>query len=320
MTEIVWKTSHSQHADSNVHADEDITTMREEQQIELARQQVKHQPVEQRQTYSYSLQSLDRQELIRCLTRQPNASRRVDAVLFDKDGTLLDFIYMWGYWADELLRSFRVALEADGLIWPQQAIADIWGTIHDHTGRITDYDVNGPLAMGTMNDVYAVLAWQGYRAGWSWGHASRMVHELARAADERLEQARPVKEIEGTTAFIEQCRRHGLKLAVVTADDTANAHKHLAWLGIDSMFDVMIGSDAVERGKPFPDMVQLACQQLGVEPRHAIVFGDTNGDMMMAQAAGCELAIGIGQPEVFSHCSMTIASFTELCSEEGETE
>ncbi len=170
-------------------------------------------------------------------------------MLFDKDGTLLDFIHMWGYWADELLRSFRVALEADGLIWPQQAIADIWGTIHDHTGRITDYDVNGPLAMGTMNDVYAVLAWQGYRAGWSWGHASRMVRELARAADERLEQARPVKEIEGTTAFIEQCRRHGLKLSVVTADDTANAHKHLAWLGIDSMFDVIIGSDAVEHGK-----------------------------------------------------------------------
>lgn len=317
MTELIKKTTHSQHQAqaSNVHVQNDRNDRTAHEQ---ASKQPSVEPLRasHEQPQTHHLQVLDRMELIRCLRRQPNASKRIDAVLFDKDGTLLDFIYMWGYWADQLLRSFREALEADGLNWQEENVAGIWGTLHDSDGHIIDYDVHGPLAMGTMNDVYAVLAWQGYRAGWSWGQASQIVRELAKAADQQLEQARPVKEVEGATAFIKQCRQYGLKLGVVTADDTANAYKHVSWLGVEPMFDVMIGSDRVERGKPFPDMVQLACQQLGVEPAHTIVFGDTNGDMMMAQAAGCEIAIGIGQSQAFILQSMTITSFAELLTEE----
>ncbi len=266
----------------------------------------------------HTIQPIERTELLRCLLRQQHASVRIDAVLFDKDGTLLDFIHLWGCWADELLRSFRAALEADSLSWQEHNMAGIFGTIHNEQGCIIDYDVRGPLAMGTMNDVYAVLAWQGYRAGWSWGQASRIVRELAAAADELLERERPVKEIAGATAFIMQCRRAGLKLGVVTADDTANAHKHLLWLGVESLFDVIIGSDQVERGKPFPDLVVQACRQIGVQAQHVMVIGDTNGDMMMAQAAGCPLAIGIGQSQHFASVSTTIASFTELLAKQEE--
>ncbi len=267
---------------------------------------------------SNQLLKLNAMELIRCLLRADDASIRVDAVLFDKDGTLLDFIHMWGWWADELLRRFREALEAEGLTWAEPDIAGILGTIHNEEGRIVDYDVNGPLAMGTMNDVYAVLAWQGYRAGWSWGKSSRIVRELAAHVDEVLEQVRPVKAIAGVEAFIEQCRHAGLKLGVVTADETVNAKKHVEWMGLSSLMDIIIGSDQVDRGKPFPDMVQLACDQLGVLPEHTVVIGDTNGDMMMAQAADCKLAIGIGQPHIFPEVTAVIMSFTELLTEKGE--
>ncbi|MNZ85381.1 Phosphoglycolate phosphatase [compost metagenome] len=49
----------------------------------------------------------------------------------------------------------------------------------------------------------------------------------------------------------------------------------------------------VERGKPFPDMVKLACRELSVECSKVAVIGDTNGDMRMAKSAGAAAAIGI---------------------------
>ena len=39
----------------------------------------------------------------------------VEAVLFDKDGTLLDFTGMWGFWTDCVLNDFRKQLATRGL-------------------------------------------------------------------------------------------------------------------------------------------------------------------------------------------------------------
>jgi len=218
----------------------------------------------------------------------------VQAILFDKDGTLMDFICTWGYWGEQMLARFFTALEAKGLV--AEISTDpglLWGTVHAVDGRIVDYSRNGPLAMGTMEDMKAILAWQGYRAGLSWADARVLVDKCWTFAEQQLEQARAVQAIPGVIAFLEQCLQNGLKMAVVTADETAAAEKHLAWLGIRHYFSVCIGTDQVEHGKPFPDMVLLACRELGVAPSEVAVIGDTSGDMRMAQLAGAAVGIGL---------------------------
>jgi len=218
----------------------------------------------------------------------------VQAILFDKDGTLMDFICTWGYWGEQMLARFFSGLEAKGLVAAASADpGSLWGTVHADDGHIVDYSRNGPLAMGTMEDMKAILAWQGYRAGLSWADASVLVEQCWQFADKQLEQARAVRAMPGVIAFLEQCQESGIKMAVVTADETAAAEKHLAWLGIRHYFSVCIGTDKVEHGKPFPDMALMACRELGVEPSEAAVIGDTSGDMSMAQLAGAAVGIGL---------------------------
>lgn len=65
--------------------------------------------------------------------------------------------------------------------------------------------------------------------------------------------------------------------------------------GAGILFDVVIGTDLVERGKPFPDMLLLACERLGIPVQHTVVIGDTDGDMEMARSAGAGYRIGIGE-------------------------
>lgn len=216
----------------------------------------------------------------------------IKAILFDKDGTLIDFIYTWGKWTEHMLGEFANQLAERGFPPMSADIASLWGTRHAG-GTIVDYDRNGPLAMGTIEDLTAVLAWQGYLSGMSWAEAKIAVLHCRQHADRQLDAARAAKALPGVVSFLTRCREQGLKLAVVTADETAAAVKHLEWLGLTSYFDVIIGTDRVERGKPFPDMVELACRELDIHPAEAAVIGDTNGDMRMARLAGAAVAIGI---------------------------
>ncbi|MNN27147.1 Phosphoglycolate phosphatase [compost metagenome] len=213
--------------------------------------------------------------------------------MFDKDGTLLQFISLWGSWSECFLEQFTRQLEERGLAFPAQHLASLLGTVHDAGGRITDYDRNGPLAMGTMSDLYAILSWQGYLLGLSWAESRELVDLCRQEADAMLERSRPVLPLPGLLRFLDDCAASGVVLAVVTADETSAAENHLRWLGIREYFSVVIGTDQVERGKPFPDMALLACERLGVQPDEAAVIGDTNGDMRMAKAAGAAVAVGI---------------------------
>ncbi|MEK4849969.1 HAD family hydrolase [Paenibacillus sp. FSL H7-0756] len=223
----------------------------------------------------------------------PQGDYPVSAILFDKDGTLLQFVSLWGSWGECFLDQFARGLEQRGLSFPEHQRASLLGTVHDAAGKITDYDRNGPLAMGTMNDLYAILSWQGYTLGLSWAEAVELVDACRNAADAMLEQSRPVRPLPGLVPFLDACAAQGIPMAVVTADETAAAESHLRWLGIRQYFTAVIGTDQVERGKPFPDMALLACGRLGVSPAEAAVIGDTNGDMRMAKAAGAAAALGI---------------------------
>ncbi|MFF2091597.1 HAD family hydrolase [Paenibacillus sp. NPDC058174] len=245
------------------------------------------------------------------------ASCQIEGILFDKDGTLMDFIHTWGYWGERLLARFSSLLEEKGLS-PLPAKDSLLGTFGGETGTITDYDRNGPLAMGTIEEQIAILAWQGYQAGLSWAESKEMAYASKSYADRALEEARQARLLPDLLPFLEQCRNNGLKLAVVTADDTEPAIRHLEWLGIREYFTACVGNDVVGRGKPFPDMAELACRELGLSCSQVVVIGDTNGDMRMAKAAGAVAAIGIAASTAESAADLlpdadwTITSYREL--------
>lgn len=217
----------------------------------------------------------------------------VQAILFDKDGTLLDFTYTWGSWGEHLLASFSNELANKGLPLLRPELLSTWGMIYNENGEISGYDRNSPISMGTISDLMSLLAQEGYQAGLSWAEGKVLAEKCRQSADEQLEITRTARLLPDARAFLEQCRLCGIRLGIVTSDETDAALKHLEWLGIRSYFDVCVGADLVDRGKPYPDMVELACLQLGVKTEGTAVIGDTNGDMQMAREAGAATAIGI---------------------------
>ena len=57
-------------------------------------------------------------------------------------------------------------------------------------------------------------------------------------------------------------------------------------MGIADFFDVTIGGDQVERIKPDPQPLLMAAEELRVDPKQAVMLGDSVSDVMAARAAG----------------------------------
>lgn len=217
-------------------------------------------------------------------------------ILFDKDGTLLDFMALWGSWAETLTGFVERELETLGAAGLFNKTAAL-GLRLDEANRVSGYDRTGPVAMGTEEEVTALLAGPLYAAGVPWNDAVSRVREFNAAALAHFKRRREARPLPGLREFLDACREAGLALAVVTSDTTAEALEHLEWMGLRERFGSVVGRDRALRGKPDPDMALLACRELGISPAEAVVIGDSNADMQMGKRAGAGLTVGLAAAE-----------------------
>lgn len=77
-----------------------------------------------------------------------------------------------------------------------------------------------------------------------------------------------------------------LPRAVATNSGTITAEKRLAAAGIAGQFGAVVGSDAVARPKPAPDVYLAAAARLGVSAADCVAFEDSDIGVAAALAAG----------------------------------
>jgi HAD superfamily hydrolase (TIGR01509 family) len=87
--------------------------------------------------------------------------------------------------------------------------------------------------------------------------------------------------------------RRGIARAVVTNTVGPLTTEILTRAGLLAHFSVRATSDRVAHAKPAPDLVLLACRELGVAPERAWMVGDSRYDRGAAQAAGVRF-VGLG--------------------------
>jgi len=81
--------------------------------------------------------------------------------------------------------------------------------------------------------------------------------------------------------------RGRLKLAVGTGAQREFLDIALDTLRIRAYFDVLQTADAVERGKPDPEIYLITCRRLGLPPGECVVLEDARNGVLAGKAAGC---------------------------------
>ncbi len=82
-----------------------------------------------------------------------------------------------------------------------------------------------------------------------------------------------LQDLRGSKA--EELKSRGLKLAVVTDAYNGHAIARLQKTKLLHYFDVIVSVDMTGKKKPEPDSIKLALDRLGVNPKEAIIVGDS---------------------------------------------
>lgn len=201
----------------------------------------------------------------------------IRAILFDKDGTLIDFHRSWS----PLYRELCLEL-SDG---DQAEASRMLGTggMDVATGRVRAGSV---LAAGNTLDI--VAAWYPDLAD---PDRAAMVARIDRRFHENgIRHSVPVPGLKKTLAALRQA---GFAMGVATSDGTAAARAALGALGLDGDLPHVFGYDSVPQPKPAADMVFAFAQAAGVAVQEIAVVGDNTHDLHMACTAGAGAAVGV---------------------------
>lgn len=225
----------------------------------------------------------------------------IRAVLFDKDGTLVDFNRTW----------FRVCMELAQIA----AAGDAGKACHMMESAGYDFAAgrfraDSVIGAGTVEEL--VDLW----------HPGIPVDERRRLIQDydafwvAQGSCRPIA-LEGLDESLKALAEQGYLLGIATNDSEAGARGTADALGITGMFCSLLGFDSVARAKPHPDMLLHFARAHGIEPCQVAMVGDNRHDLEMARAAGAGLAIGVlsgtgTQHTLAPFADVVLASISEL--------
>jgi phosphoglycolate phosphatase len=210
-------------------------------------------------------------------------------VLFDFDGTLVDG-------EDRHRNLARARKETIERHEGWEAVAN-WARLLGvdlGTGRV---DPEGPLARAPRREDLAVAAAALYLTGRTWHESMRLAAEAYEEADALLESTyRPVL-LPGVGEALGRMRGAGFRLGIATNGEGSSAEVMARVLGVDRLFDVVVGAGDVVDAKPAPDMILLACRRARVDPGNTVFVGDSPEDMLAGRGAGVRALISVNNPD-----------------------
>lgn len=204
----------------------------------------------------------------------------IRGILFDKDGTLIDFRATW-------LAAYRGAAADLGRMAGQGP--DFGTTLLERSGydsRTDSFEAASPLLWATNTAIAERWAAEPELRG----RSDVVGLVLAHFADAGRYPAVPVGDL---VALFARLQGRGFRLGLATMDSTAKAEATLAGLGVRPSLDFVTGYDGGFGEKPAPGMVRGFCAATGLEPGEIMVVGDTGADLQMARAAGAAAAIAV---------------------------
>ena len=104
---------------------------------------------------------------------------------------------------------------------------------------------------------------------------------------EIVEQCVPA--VPGAAELVRNLKKAGVRLAVGSSGPLLNIQIMLRGMGVLELFEQIVSSEDVTRGKPDPQVFALACERLELPPQRCVVIEDAPAGVAAARAAGARV-------------------------------
>ena len=167
--------------------------------------------------------------------------QKIDAVIFDMDGTIIDSMWMW----EDIDIKY---LKRHGIEMPENLQKSIEGFSFTETAVYFKERFNLSDSIEKIKDDWNKMAWSKY------------------------ETEVPLKE--GVLEFLTYLKQNNIKMGIATSNYRKLTDLVLDKLKIRDFFDSVRTADEVPNGKPSPDIYLLVAKDLNVEPSRCLAFED----------------------------------------------
>ncbi|MEE2980283.1 MAG: HAD family hydrolase [Pseudomonadota bacterium] len=203
-------------------------------------------------------------------------TNRIRGILFDKDGTLLDFDATWP-------PAYQAAAEMLAGLAGNPALVN-------RVMRLGGYGEDGVLdpvsvfACGSTDEISEFCAAIPELDG-----IQDIAGRVDRLFTEFGEQAPWV--VDCLDAILEGLHGRGFALGLATNDSAASAEAWIAHNDFDRLFDFVAGADSGYGAKPDPAVFHAFCARTGLAAHQICMVGDTIADAELARAGGAGLSV-----------------------------
>lgn len=203
---------------------------------------------------------------------------RITGLLFDKDGTILDFYKTW------IPINRAMATDAAGGD-PVLAAMLLRAGGHD-----PDTDVVAPGAVLSAAGVEGIAACFAQALG---DRAPRDILEIV-TRNFSSGGAKHAALIDGAPEELSRLKTLGYRMGIATNDTEAGLHASLGKFGdLIDRFEFLFGCDSGHGAKPAPGMGLAFASASGLDPASCAIIGDSLHDLEMGRRAGFGLRIGV---------------------------
>lgn len=203
-------------------------------------------------------------------------SSPVRGILFDKDGTLID------YHTTFMPLNWQVARDlsrGDEALARHLMIESGWDP---ETDRVRS---GSPLAAWTLKEIADFMF-----PLVDFDDPEELLARINEGFDAGPSMAVPVADL---PSLLGTFKAAGIALGISTSDHTAAANETVERLGIVDAMDFVAGYDAGYGSKPTPGMMHGFCEQTGLRPESVMVVGDNHHDIDFARNSGAGWAVGV---------------------------
>jgi HAD superfamily hydrolase (TIGR01509 family) len=210
----------------------------------------------------------------------------IDAVVFDLDGVVVDTEQVWDEVREQLARE-------RGGRWHPGAQAAMMGMSSPEWSAYMHDEIGLADTPAEINDEVVQRMLERYRA-----------------------------QLPLIPGAVEAVRRIGaaFRLGVASSSNRPLIEAVLEGAGITDLFEAVVSSEEVARGKPAPDVYLEAARRLGLEPAQAAAVEDSANGIRAAHAAGMRVLALPNQhypppPEALALADVVVGSADELTPE-----
>ena len=237
----------------------------------------------------------------------------IRGILFDKDGTLLEF-----HSTQHSIYAALLACLKDDYQVPEplvQQLSERLGHLPDGPApdSLIQFSTNQQIAQALFDTCQSYAEERGWQRPFDTNDLLELIEQLSLGDDV------PYVALPNVPETLSYLRRKDYKLGVATVDTYTATVAGLEKTGILEYFDYL-GSGEDSRPKPDTSLADRFCSQCGVLPSELLIVGDGENDMVFAQNVGAHF-IGIdaaaeGTPSVFREAGRrSVADISEIIGE-----